>query len=92
MTFLWEIIGKSKRDRIRNGLISEELRIENTQKQIEKNRLRWFGHAKRMDEHRIPKTVLEMKMRGKRPRNRPRTWWLYQVRRDIGRRGRSWGR
>jgi hypothetical protein len=33
----------------------------------------------RMDEHRIPKRVLEMKMSGKRPKGRLRTQWLDQV-------------
>jgi hypothetical protein len=45
--------------------------------------LRYFGHMKRMDEHRIPKRILDMKMSGKRPRGRPCTWWLDQVKRDI---------
>jgi hypothetical protein len=34
------------------------------------NRFRWFRHVKRMDEHRIPKTALEMKT-AKRHRGRP---------------------
>jgi hypothetical protein len=45
-----------------------------------------------VDEHRIPKTVLEMKMNGKRPKGRPQTWWLDQVKREIERRGWSWER
>jgi hypothetical protein len=45
--------------------------MEDIQNQIEGNRLRWFGHVKRMDEHRIPKRLLEMKMTGERPRGRP---------------------
>jgi hypothetical protein len=28
----------------------------------------WFRYVKKMDEHRIPKGLLEMKMTGKRPR------------------------
>jgi hypothetical protein len=69
MKFLMAIIGKSKRDRIRTAHIREQLRMEDIQNQIEGNRLRWFGHAKRIDEHRIPKRLLEMKMTGKRPRH-----------------------
>jgi hypothetical protein len=65
--------------------------MEDIKNQIEGNRLRWLGHVKRMDEHRIPKRVLEMKMRGKRPKGRPQAWWLHQVKRDIERREQSWG-
>jgi hypothetical protein len=35
-----------------------------------------------MDEHRIPKKMTE-----KRPRGRPRTRWLDQVKTDLERRG-----
>jgi hypothetical protein len=45
--------------------------MEGTQKQIEGNKLRWFGHIKRMDEHRVPKRLLGMKVTGRRPRGRP---------------------
>jgi hypothetical protein len=31
---------------------------------IEGNRSRWFGHGKRMDEYRIPRTLLEKKITG----------------------------
>jgi hypothetical protein len=47
--------------------------------------LRWFGHVRRIDEHRIPKRLLEMKMNGRRPRGRPRTRWKDQVKRDVER-------
>jgi hypothetical protein len=45
---------------------TSELRMGDVKNQIERNRMRWFGHAKRMDEHRIPKRLLEMKMTGKK--------------------------
>jgi cobyrinic acid a,c-diamide synthase len=40
--------------------------MEDIQNQIQRNGLRWFGHVKRMDEHRIPKRLLDMKMAGKK--------------------------
>jgi hypothetical protein len=46
--------------------------MEGIQNQI-MSRLRWFGHVKRMDEHRIPKILLEMKMSGNRSSGRPCT-------------------
>jgi hypothetical protein len=87
---LTAIMGNTKRDRIRNAHIRGQLRMEDIQNQIKGNRLRWFGHARRTDECRIPERLLELKMTGKRPRGRPQTWWLDQVKRDIERRGQSW--
>jgi hypothetical protein len=55
MKFLRAIMGKTKKDSIRNAHIREELRMEDIQNQIKGHRLKWFGHVKRMDEHRIPK-------------------------------------
>jgi hypothetical protein len=70
MTFLTAIMGKTKKDRIRNAHIREELRMEDVQNQIEGNRLRWFRHVKRMDKHGTPNGLPEMKTAGKRPRGR----------------------
>jgi hypothetical protein len=92
MKFLKAIMAKTKRDGIRNEPSREEVRMEDTENQINKNRLRSFGHRNRMDEHRKPKTVLEMKMSGTKPKGRPQTWWLDQVKRDIERRGQYWGK
>jgi hypothetical protein len=54
--------GKTKRNRIRNAHI---------RRSQESNQEEWFRHVKRKDEHRIPKRLVEMKMNGKRPRDRP---------------------
>jgi hypothetical protein len=73
MKLLGGIVGKTKRDRIRNTYIRGELNMEEIQNQIKRSRMRWFGHVKRMDEYRIPKISLEVKMSGRRPRGRPHT-------------------
>jgi hypothetical protein len=44
-------------------------------------RLRWFGHVQRMEEDRIPKTVLHMYLETTRPTGRPRNRWQDEVRR-----------
>jgi hypothetical protein len=51
MKLLTAIMGKTKRNRIRNAHIREELRMQDIKNQIEENRLRWFRHFRRMDEH-----------------------------------------
>jgi hypothetical protein len=60
MKFLREIIGKTRRDRIRNDDIREQLKVDNIKIDIEKNRLRWYGHIMRMADERIPKRTLEI--------------------------------
>jgi hypothetical protein len=45
-------------------------------------RLRWFGHAERMEQNRIPKTVLYMNLESTIPRGRPRNRWQDEVRED----------
>jgi hypothetical protein len=62
MKCLRAIIRKTKRERIRNAHTREELRMEDIQNQIKGNKLRWFEHVKRMDEHRIPKRLPEIKI------------------------------
>jgi len=44
----------------------------------------------RMADERIPKKMLEMKLRGRRPRGRPRTRWMDQVKREMEKRGKKW--
>jgi hypothetical protein len=90
MKFLREIIGETRRDRIRNDDIREQLKVDNIKTDKEKNRLRWYGNVMRMADERIPKKTLEMKLRGRRPRGRPRTRWMDEVMRDVEKRGKKW--
>jgi hypothetical protein len=56
------------------------------------NRLCWFGHVHRMEENRIPKTLLFMSLETTRLRGRPRNRWQDEVREDgrlVGGKGRK---
>jgi hypothetical protein len=46
------------------------------------SRVRWFGHVQRMEENRIPKRVLYMKLGTTKLRGRPRNRWQDEVRED----------
>jgi hypothetical protein len=80
---LKEILGKTRRDKIRNDDIREQLKVDDIQHDMEEIRLKWYGHVMRMADDRIPKKMLEMKLRGRRPTGRPRTRWMDQVKRDM---------
>jgi len=49
---------------------------------IRLNRLRWFGPVQRMEENRIPKSVLYINFGAARLRGRPRNRWQDGVRED----------
>jgi hypothetical protein len=46
---------------------------------VEKKRLQWYGHVKRMPEERIPKLILEWVPAERRKRGRPRKTWMEGV-------------
>ncbi|KAG8273801.1 hypothetical protein J6590_011346 [Homalodisca vitripennis] len=50
---------------------------------MERRRIQWMGHVKRMGDNRMPRIALEKEERGRRPRGR----WEDQVWKDIERRG-----
>jgi hypothetical protein len=58
---------------VKNPTITETLRV---------HRLRWFGHVQRVEENRIHKRVLSMKLEATRPRGRPRNRWQDKVSED----------
>ena len=59
MSWLRRIKGRSRRERIRNTITRKELGAEETVvEKIQKRRLKWFGHVKRMDTRRLPIAAL----------------------------------
>jgi hypothetical protein len=55
---------------------------------MKRNKLKWYGDVMHMASERIPKKLLELKLRGRR--GRPRTRWMDQVKRDMEKRGKKW--
>ena len=89
MRALRTIKGVTRRDRIKNNTIRSGLKVTPLLEEIERNRLRWYGHVMRMEENKQPKRYLLWKPEGKRPVGRPRKRWMEGVEVALGRRGAS---
>ena len=87
MKFLRRTVGKTKRDKIRNTRIREEVKADSLEERIERNQLRWYGHVNRMNEDRIPKQIFESRSQFKLPRGRPKTIWLDVIKQNVEKRG-----
>jgi hypothetical protein len=63
---------KSRGERIRNIVIREMMEVEKTiLERIEQKQLQWYGHVKRMENDRLPKTTMEWETEGRRRKGTP---------------------
>ena len=90
MKYLRKVSGKTRRDRVRNVTIRNELELPVVE-QIERKQLKWYGHLVRMGEERKVKEVPVFKSRveGRRRRGRPRIEWEHYVNDVVRRRGKD---
>ena len=70
---------KSRMERIKNEQIREIMGVKGKPDiidTIEKKRLQWYGHVKRMPEDRLSKLIMEWTPPERRKRGRPRKTWM----------------
>ena len=67
ITFLRRIEGVTLFNKVRSSEIRKSLNIKPLLPRIERSQLRWFGHASRMPQERLPKQALLAKANGRRP-------------------------
>lgn len=91
MKYLRRVAGKTRRDRIRNDTIREQLAIPPLKATFHKRQLKWFGHVCRMQENRDPRKIMEARPTGKRPRGRPRILYNEHITRLGREKGRTLG-
>jgi hypothetical protein len=72
---------KSRTQRIKNEHIKEIMGVKEKPDIIdiiERKRLQWYGHVKRMQAERLPKLIMEWIPGERRKRRRPRKSWIEQ--------------
>jgi hypothetical protein len=69
MKFLRGILGKTRRNKIRNDDISKQLKVDDINHDMKRNKLKWYGHVMSMADERIPKKMLEMKLTKRQAEN-----------------------
>jgi len=69
----WRIVTNKEIYAVAKSTITETIRL---------NRLCWVGYVQRMDENKIPKSVLYMNLETSRLRGRTRNRWQDEVRED----------
>jgi hypothetical protein len=80
MPAIRSMIGVKLSDRVRNEVIREECGVkEDVVTKIEKNMMRWFGHAERMDKRRLSNEIYEADVGGNAGRERPRRTLLDKI-------------
>ena len=82
----------SRKERIRNVTIRQQVRVEEPiKKEIEQNKLTWYGHVQRMAEGRLPKIALNWMPKQKRARGRPTKNWTEGIRKAMNERNLNEG-
>ncbi|XP_045473983.1 uncharacterized protein LOC123680234 [Harmonia axyridis] len=75
MKYLNRVMGVTRRDRLRNEKIREELQVESLEEFIERRQLEWWGHLNRMEEDKLTRRIWEAKEVRKKRRGRPEKSW-----------------
>jgi hypothetical protein len=73
---------QSRMERIKNERIKEIMGVKEEPDIIgiiQKKRLQWYGHFKRMTEEKIPQLIVEWIPEDRRKRGRPRKTWMEGV-------------
>jgi hypothetical protein len=87
MRMLRMMCGVTRRDRIENEYVRENLGVESICDRLAQGRLRWYGHVMRRQADDVVKKVWKEEQGGKRGRGRPELTWDAVIRRDMKERG-----
>jgi hypothetical protein len=84
----------SRRETVRNEIITEKMDVKNTVlDDIRAKQLLWYGHVQRMDEEILSQNIFNWKPTRRRKRGRPKSRWKESVLRateECGLRDGDW--
>ena len=84
MKCLRSMTGVSWLNRVRNEVVRARTGVRRElAARVDMNVLRWFGHVERMDDERLLKKVMNVKVDGRSARGRPRFGWMDGVKRAL---------
>ena len=89
MRYLRRVKGVTRKDRIRNEHIREELEIIPILDFIEQKQLGWWGHLIRLKERTPVIQVWESRTQGRRKRGRPKKTWDSTIESILQRKGKT---
>ena len=81
--------GVTKLDKISNERIRGTTKVGEIKKKVQERRLKWYGQVMRREEHYLGRRAIEMKVHGRRNRERPKRRWLDKVDDNIKEKGLS---
>ena len=88
MNFLRKLARCSRLEKIIKNVIREKMNIKTSVLDyIRYTPLNWYGHVQRMDQERLPRTILEWCLPGRRKKGRPRNSLMQEVTTGMRERG-----
>ncbi|KAK3548966.1 hypothetical protein QTP70_022654, partial [Hemibagrus guttatus] len=76
-------LGVTRLDRIRNEYIRGTAHVGRLGDKVREARLRWFGHVQRRESEYIGRRMLDMKLPGRRQRERPKRRYMDGINEDM---------
>ena len=74
-------------DMVESTVIASRVGVDDLEKHLRQERLRWFGDIAQRDQEVEVKKVFELKIEGQRKRGRPVKRWIDVVEEDMKKRG-----
>ena len=76
-------VNKTRRDLIPNSKIREMAETKSIRHHIQQQRIKWFGHLKRLPIHHPPQRAYNTRFSGHKARGRPRKTWINGVKETL---------